>query len=48
MRQKRERGHGKHRTVGVGDEEPWFKTRRAKSRVRGKQQRKSRKANRRK
>lgn len=42
------RGEGKHRTVGVGDEEPWFTKRRVKNRARGKLAAKSRRANRRK
>jgi len=42
------RGEGKHRTVGVGDEEPWFKKKRAKNRKREKLAKQARKRNRRK
>lgn len=48
MRLKRERGHGKHRTVGRGEEEPWFKKRRAKNRAKAKIVKKSKQRNRRK
>ena len=41
-------GQGKHRTVDISLEEPWFKKKRAKNRARTKIARKSKKINRRK
>lgn len=43
---RRKAGHGKHRTVGPSEEEPWFRKKKAKNRKKNKLAKQARKKNR--